>query len=332
MKKSYVLLTALSCCFISQINAQTLTAAGINPTIGETMGLFSTAGFNEGNAGSGQTWDISSLTGTPSGVTIVTPGSTPSGSSFPTSNAVFEQGGAYTYLKTSASALQNVGISGGGVNIVYSNGEDLLHFPLALTNTYMDSWAASFVSGGYTFYRTGTTTVTADGTGTLITPDGTISNVVRIHFVQDYQDSTFIGVPYLINYVNDQYFWYKDGVHYALASTFHLTSDTGADNTGGYYQSLILGVNENSQLADGFAVYPNPATDKIQVQFSNDGASSVRISLINLAGQEVYARDADQLSTGENIQTIAVDGLEKGTYFVRIASADAVATQKITIN
>jgi hypothetical protein len=48
--------------------------------------------------------------------------------------------------------------------------------------------------------------VTADATGTLITPAGTFSNVIRLHVVTSYRDSAFANPGHIVNnYADDEY-------------------------------------------------------------------------------------------------------------------------------
>lgn len=332
MKKIYFFNSILACFLFVNGQAQTLTATGSNPTVGETFNFVTTAGFSPGGSGSGQTWNFSTLSGTNGSSSAVTVGSTPNGSNFPSANLAFNHGGGtYSYHNTNSSAYQAYGYDANGTIILYSNPEDQLHFPFSLSNTYNDFWQGSFVSGGYTFYREGTTTVTADGTGTLITPSGTITNVVRVHFVQNYTDSTFITAPYVITYNNDQYIWYKDGTHFALASTYTLTNSVSGTTTGGTYLITTVGVEENSLLSNSLEVFPNPAIDNVGIKFSNEGSSTVDVSLINIAGQLVYSQQLSNISIGENLNYIDVKDIEKGTYFVKLQSGSAIAVRKIVI-
>ncbi len=332
MKKVYTLFTAALGLLTLQGYSQTLTATGSNPTVGETFNYFNTSYFAPGSSGSGQTWNFSSISGTAASIPFVAVGPTPNGGSFPQANIASNNSGAYAYHNTSSTAYQAYGYDANGTVIIYANPEDQLHFPFSLGNTYNDVWNGTFVSAGYQFFREGVTTVTADGTGTLITPSGTISNVVRVHFEQNYTDSANImGNPYVITYYNDQYVWYKDGTHFALAATYNLTTSAGAPTTGGTYLVTTVGVEENSLLSSSFEAYPNPATENVSIKFSNENYSTVDVSLINIAGQLVFTQQISNLTTGENFNSIDIKDMEKGTYFVKIQSDDAIAIRKIVI-
>ena len=267
----------------------TLTATGINPVIGDNLTYFNGNYVSPGSSGASQTWNLSTMSGTSGGlITIVTPASTTNGSNFSSSTVAGENvsSGTDSYYKTSATALQNSGIDAGGTLITFSNFEDYLHFPFSFSNSYTDTWAAQFFSG-YQFWRTGYTTVTADSYGTLITPNGTYTNVMRIHFVQIYQDSAYPGFPYVITYNNDQYIWYKEGVHLPIASVYNLTSSSGGPYTGGNYRSGAVGINEVSNYITSSNVFPNPAVDVVTINFTLTENKMVAILLFNSLGQKM---------------------------------------------
>lgn len=330
MKKIYLLSFLITGFCLTTSKAQTLTATGCNPTIGEIYNRVLTNSFSQGSSGTGQTWNISTLTGTSSSATVVSVGSTPNGTNHPLSNIAFVDGTNYLYYKTSSTAYQLYGVEV-SVSIVYSNPEDFMRYPFSYTNTYTDTWAATFTSGVF-FNRKGSTTVTADGTGTLITPNGTISNVIRVHSVQIYSDSADLGgTPYVITYNNDQYFWYKDGIHFPLASTYNLTSSASAPTTGGFYTDLPIGIKENSLLSNDVILTPNPANEQVLVSYLLEKNSTIKLSVFNVIGEEVFVNQSSQNLIGKQSLNIDLKNLEKGVYFVRIQAEGESVTKKLIV-
>lgn len=312
-----------------------LTATGINPVVGNTYTLFGSPYVSPGSAGAGQTWNLSTMTGTTAGLTtVVLPSATTYGASFSSSTVGCNNPTANTvnYYKTSATALQNSGIASGTTPFIYSNFEDFLHFPCSFNDTYVDSWAATFVSGGYTFYRTGSTTVTADGYGTLITPNGTYTNTMRVHFVQVYQDSAFVGVPYIITYNNDEYMWYRNGIHVQVASLYTLTSSAGGPYTGGSYVTGTVGIDDAADFISASNLFPNPASDQLTVDFTLTESKKVDVQLFNSIGQSVYINQTAQGLQGVNTIQLNVAGLPEGIYFAKILlDGEVGATKRFVI-
>lgn len=321
--RNFIFTSLFACLTMYCINSHsqpTLTASGVSATVGETFSYnsFSTQ-LSSGNAGANQTWNLASMSGTTSGITtVVTASSTPNGSQFPNANIAYSTPGAgTTYMNMTSSAWQYYGVvpASGTPVIAYSNPEDMLRFPFTFNNTYTDTWAAQFTSG-YTFYRTGTTTVTADGYGTLITPNGTYTNVLRIHFYQSYKDSAFFGTPYIINYTNDQYIWYKEGYHTYLASVYSTTNSVGQPSYGGSYPSQGTGIHTLPDFLTGLSLFPNPASDFINLEFELSNEGLLEIGLFDLSGRQTKVKMNTVATIGSNQIQMNVSGLSKGIYYL----------------
>lgn len=329
MKKIYLLFLVIVFS-TTTTKAQTLTSTGCVPVVGDVYNRVLTNSFSQGSSGTGQTWNISTLTGSSSIANVVSVGSTPNGANHPLSNIAFYDGSNYTYYKTSSTAYQLYGLEV-SISMVYSNPEDFMRYPFSYSNTYNDTWAATFTSGVF-FYRKGSTTVTADGTGTLITPNGTISNVIRVHSVQIYSDSADLGgSPYVITYNNDQYFWYKDGIHFPLASTYNFTSSGSAPSSGGFYTDLPIGIKENLLLSNDVILTPNPANERVMVSYLLEKNNTIKLSVINVIGEEVFVHQSSQNLMGKQSLNIDLKQFDKGIYFVKIQAEGESVTKKLIV-
>lgn len=311
----------------------TITAAGCSPVIGSTSTSISNAGFPQGAAGANQTWNFANIGNTGSATSqFVSVSSTPNGVQFSNCNLAASSGGAYSYYSSSATALTLNGIASpsAGPLITYSNGEDFLRFPFTFGNSYTDTWAATFTSG-VDFFRTGSTTVTADGYGTLITPQGTFTNALRIHFVQTYHDSSSFSNG---DYTNDEYFWYKEGIKEALASTYTFSSTfSGQTNTstGGSYAGGTVGMEANT-VAASFILAPNPAQEKINVTINDKNLGQIKTKIINQLGQEVSPVENVNNIAGNNMQ-FDVAHLKNGIYTLQLILEDnSVINKRFTVN
>lgn len=308
----------------------TLTATGINFEIGETYYFIDISYVSPGNPGANQTWDLSSATITSQKLTtVVAPSSTVNGGDFPYSNIACSNFSGVMYFKTSATAFQNYGISSTSSIIAYSDPEDLLRYPFNYNDTYSDTWATQFLSGGYNFYRKGTTTLTADGYGTLITPGGTYTNTMRVHLVQVYQDSVSIqGTQSIITYTNDEYVWFKEGIHNQLAIMYSLTSSSGGPYTGGNYISVITEIDDISDFTSSINLFPNPASDKIALDITLAKNQKVDICLFNYLGQQIEINKVIDGVEGVNATQLDVSSLSNGIYFVQIVLDGNIASYK----
>ena len=337
MKKKLLSLMTWSLVLMCSVSiAQpTLTATGMNPVIGNSYTVESANYVSPGSSGASQTWNLSSMSGTSSSTAnAVSPGSTTYGGSFPNSNLAWTNtGGDAIYYKTSNTALQFYGVASGTTVLSYSNPEDQLHFPFTYNNTYSDTWAVNFNSGGYTVYRKGTTNVTADSYGTLVTPAGTFTNVLRIHFVQNYQDSIYVMGPQIVTYNNDEYIWYKEGTHVQLATVYTLTPSTGSPTTSGTYTTTTSGINEFSGILSSSDLFPNPASDKVTIDFSLTENQKVNVRLINVIGEQLNINQNTNGVQGENRIQLDVADLSEGIYFAQIVlNGNIAATKRFVIS
>ena len=67
-------------------------------------------------------------------------------------------------------------------------------------------------------------------------------------------------------------------------------------------------------------VYPNPAKDMIHVE----GTGLLQVEVFNILGQNV-------LSINENFESIRLNALQNGIYFVRIKTTEGEKTVKLVI-
>lgn len=313
------------CAPLALLAQPTLTATGINPVVGDQYTTQTAQYVNPGSPGANQTWNLAMSSSGATNSTGVAPSSTPYASSFPTATVAFGTN-PYVYYKTSSSAMQMNGVvSGAGVVISYSDNEDLLRFPATYNNSYTDDWAATFTSASYMYYRTGSTAVTTDGWGTLTTPAGTYSNVMRVHFVQTYQDSTNImSQPYVISYVNDEYMWYLEGNHTPIAAVYNLTISTGSPVTGGFYISTVVSNVEETSAFSSLNVYPTLASDQVNFAYQLDEAADVNIAVYDATGKQALSTQNVQSYAGENKTTISVAELPAGIYFATLTTAEGL--------
>jgi hypothetical protein len=82
------------------------------------------------------------------------------------------------------------------------------------------------------------------------------------------------------------------------------------------------------EVDDPFAelnVYPNPVTDKVNINFPANVAGPSSISIVSSSGQIVYS---EEFSLGRTI-TIKTADLSAGIYIVRIVVGDTVISRRI---
>ena len=102
------------------------------------------------------------------------------------------------------------------------------------------------------------------------------------------------------------------------------TISSGFILTQGFQQPGMKTTSEVQPDGTGVDVYPNPATDFVNIKLFGDVARKFRIEIINISGTIVNSVTMDFITKYYYIQQIDVSGLTIGFYFVRVTSDDAI--------
>ncbi len=90
------------------------------------------------------------------------------------------------------------------------------------------------------------------------------------------------------------------------------------------------GVNSIANSADAFDVYPNPASNDVNVKIVSNNALTSTIKVLNNLGQVVIAKNVS-LNAGSNTVNIDTKQLASGIYYVNYDSGNGTVTKKLTI-
>jgi hypothetical protein len=91
----------------------------------------------------------------------------------------------------------------------------------------------------------------------------------------------------------------------------------------------FLSVAEN-QLNDRLSIFPNPATNEVNVVFNNITFDNVNLSIVNSLGQLLTKTDRST-TNGGNAFTLDVSNYASGLYFVNIVADGLTITKKLLI-
>jgi hypothetical protein len=271
--------------------------------------------FNVGQGSSGPsiTWDFSMLGSADKDTLYYNPTGTMCSSSaalFATTNAYpcqnyehFADNDSLTlYAQQGYQSAQN-----------YTDDKLMLRYPLAYNQTpYADTFVATLITSGSDFDVYGWQLISADGYGTLVLPDSTYSDVLRVR-KQVTHGQKLLGSsgPYFF-YVQDIYEWYTDSCRTPLLRVSNAVN-------------LAVAGTENEEV--NVSVFPNPVRDVLYVSFS-DSLSIDGYELRSISGQEVKTIEA---AKGPGIIAIHVDDLPAGLYFLHLASGKGVTVKKVLI-
>jgi len=106
-----------------------------------------------------------------------------------------------------------------------------------------------------------------------------------------------------------------------------IDDDTNSNNIPDFLDdqvAIILSI-ENETIADDFTIYPNPASEIVQIQSFNF-SSETQVVLYNIQGQLVFSEIKNSENGNFNID---ISSLPTGMYFVQIQSEGNTASKKL---
>jgi hypothetical protein len=298
-----------------------LTDPGCNPVPGENFTIIISPSVSPGNSGANQNWNLSSMSFSSSGnVTISIAATTPSSGLYPGANVGYKDGYYNQFFKTSSVSLQSYGnfyyadVNQGTVVTTYTDPVDYLHLPCNYNDTYTDAFSGSkYTTTSITpnFIHFGTTTVTADGYGTLAVPTKSYSSVMRVHLNSRKRDS-ISGNSFGSYYNADEYLWFTPGVHYPVAGIISY-----GGNMSGFYISnySVAGIKEISNTLKNVQLYPIPASEFLHISVPPEASNELELNVINSLGQVLKSKSVIAESSQVSLK---VTDLAEGIYTIKI--------------
>lgn len=316
MKKTYFLLGAL-CATFSAMAQPILNSTDINPTVGESMSMIQGNYISEGSGGNNVTWDLSATTNNMAYNLSVSAAT----ATTPNANIDLNYGGqSHMYQLNNAAGQQIHNQLAGTTMITFSDPMQYISFPFSMSTSYIDDFTATFTSSGYSFVRQGTIECEGDGYGTLITPSGTFTNVLRATITQLYTDTYSLGT---IDYEVTSVVWYKAGYHNALATCVTLNTFQGTQQYTEYMVTTPLGLDAKD-LSENVNIFPNPVENSVFID--SQDAQIKSYELYNVQGELIYSSNENLIAVNE----IDMRSFNKGIYILKLtATNNSVVTKRI---
>jgi hypothetical protein len=90
-------------------------------------------------------------------------------------------------------------------------------------------------------------------------------------------------------------------------------------------------VSEISTPVDQLTLFPNPTTDFINFTYYANDLLPYRVSIFNMAGQQIFNRTYNPTSPGKQKQSLSLHDFQDGIYLIRLESGDARVTKKLIV-
>lgn len=102
------------------------------------------------------------------------------------------------------------------------------------------------------------------------------------------------------------------------------------DVTKSSSEERLLPETKKVEITDKLSLFPNPASQKVQVVFETENESKGEVSIINSLGSLVYRKSIPFVG-GKNLLSIPIGSFSNGNYFVRVSSGDNIQSALFTV-
>jgi hypothetical protein len=92
------------------------------------------------------------------------------------------------------------------------------------------------------------------------------------------------------------------------------------------------GVGNNNQSASAISVYPNPASDKLNIALTLNNNSNVRINISNMLGQEIATVTNSKLMGGQYNLAFNTSSLNNGMYMCTITTGNETHVEHFVVS
>lgn len=309
--------------------AQTLSKSDLTPVIGENFLVHiynNQPPINLDNAGNNQIWDLSKTTRSVEVnklYQVVDPASTPHNipaASFAYRYFVVNDSTSigYKYFKDTANGFYVIADILPYRSNEYSNPEFIYKFPLSRNDSIADYSCYSTVLSTFYDELCGESDLKFDGTGTLMLPSGTYTDVYRLVYNNYYHRQSLSDTIY-----TKSWFWYKKGVHFPIAEYVRFTM-SGIDyvTINLLHPSLFNGVS-NIENQTNLVVYPNPTSGKLTIKNLEKSLEGFTIRIYDLNGKQVISEQIEYSTLEINLD---LHGLKSGCYYYSIGNESEYST------
>ncbi|MES2593301.1 MAG: T9SS type A sorting domain-containing protein [Bacteroidota bacterium] len=97
-----------------------------------------------------------------------------------------------------------------------------------------------------------------------------------------------------------------------------------------FFDLASVGIKELNENVNGLSIYPNPASQLVNLQFNLIAAEKVNVKIYNIVGQELNMFEKE-LSSGNNSLNINITNYKPGVYFVKSTIKNKVITKKLIV-
>lgn len=306
--------------------------SNIIPNVGDTFIILQQDTYTDpGSAGENMTWDFSDATinEIEAQYLVKDPDEVEASDQFPDATLVLHFDVEFISINNFVSYANNTFTEygtqdeAGTFGTTYEDPKEHFTFPINYMDTGSDNYSGTVNSpgsGGNDI--TGSYSFEVDGYGTIITPNGTYDDVLRLKVTGE-EELSFMG--FATNSEITEYYWYSNDYPFPLFVVHQdISMVSGAPNDTANTTIMLSSYTSNPtgvESIDGghpISISPNPAQNFIHIDFESQQAAVVRI--YNSVGKRVMQEainssgriDVADLSKGIYVAEVTVDNIPYG--------------------
>ncbi len=314
------------------------------PQVGDGTTLYlidSTAANYEGINGAGSTWDYSDYGGYNEArlLDVFDASTTIEGANYPEATfAVAIENFLVNYLSSTEEGRISHGFvfsepDLGDILAIFDQTATVVSYPFALGDDVTDNFSGTLESGAGGGDLDGTLTASVDGTGTLMLANGvTHENVIRYKLSETVNAEVDLGfLPLPVTLIRTQFEYYKlDDSRLPLLIHAEVDVQTGgifdqAFNVVYSTENPTNPVSTNEVSLESSKVFPNPASDKLNISFDAEQNGTVA-TLHDATGRVVLTQ-----TINGTFSTLNVADFNKGVYLLNLSNGVNSETKRIVI-
>ena len=244
---------------------------------------------------------------------------------YPNAEWVTEINGGEYYYNFGPDIYEYYGGVEGGISYPYADSEEFYPFPFEYGQTHLDSSYNQLNIQGVLVNRTIITNSAFDGYGTLNLPNQvSYDDVCRISLYRFIEDISKTGTTTMIV---DQTLFMQNGIAIPLVAHSLITINTDGDVMDFDVMEFLLSYTVDAEEVeeDQFAMFPNPASDRVTLKWFA-GESSIDV-------YDAYGRVVERIQPTPGFPVVAFDvsGWEAGVYTVSLTKTEGNKTKKLVV-
>lgn len=99
-----------------------------------------------------------------------------------------------------------------------------------------------------------------------------------------------------------------------------------------YTPTIRVNTKDNNKTLSNVKIYPNPATDQVNLTFKLNKGITVSIKIMDALGNEIGTLLSQRLEEGDQVQNFTLNSnLSSGFYFIRIMAGTETIVKRIQI-